>query len=128
MRHAAATFATNSISEALMFSFLLPKRRTKEALLRSLAQEIANACRQEVRLFVADRCSEMSVNEMRGYARARAAEPVRHRALQRARDLVGLSPRDTKAVLQMATDHVVGLVVGEGTGVAGPLDARGRAA
>ena len=111
-----------------MFSFLLPKGRKKGELLRSLAHEIANASRQEVRLFVSEYGTGMSVNEMRGYARARAAGPIRNRASQRARNLAGLSSRELQAVLQMATDYVVDLVVGEGARVDVAWDTYRRAA
>ena len=104
-----------------MFSIPLLKKRKTQAQLSSLAQEIANASRQAVRLLVADRCVRMSQNEMRGYVRARAGGPVRERAIQRSRELARLSPREVKTVMQMATDRVVHLVVHEPSCVGIPL-------
>jgi hypothetical protein len=101
-----------------MFLLSLLKKRNSRAVLNSLAQEIASACRQDVWRQVADRCGGMSMNEMRGYVRARAGEPVRSRASERTRELAGLSLREVQSVVQMATNHLVHIVVHEHMGFA----------
>jgi hypothetical protein len=128
VRHSTAADATQSNREGPMFSIPLLNKRKIQAQLSSLAQEIATASRQAVRLFVADRCIGMSQNELRGYVRARAAGPVRERAMQRSRDFAGLSPREVKAVTQLATDRVVHLVVNEPSCVEIPLQTYRKAA
>lgn len=94
-----------------MFPFPLLQSRSRKSQLESFAQEICNACRHSVRLRVEDRCGGMSLNEMRGYVRARAAGPVRSRASQRTRVLGEIAPRELKTVVQQATDLVVSLVL-----------------
>lgn len=92
------------------------QRQPSKARLESLAQEIAAASRQAARLRAEGRCGNMSVSEMRGYVRARAAEPVRRTAAQRMQDLSLRQPART-AVIRMATERVVHLVVRDLPGV-----------
>jgi hypothetical protein len=55
----------------------------------------------------------MSVHELRGYVRARAAGPVRSQAVKQMQGLAGMTPAACKAVLREATERVVHLVVRE---------------
>ena len=88
-------------------------RQPSQARLDSLAQEIAAASRQAVRLRTEGRCGAMSVSEMRGYVRARAAEPVRRAAAQRNQGLPVLPQSAWTTVVRGATERVVQLVVRE---------------
>jgi hypothetical protein len=88
-------------------------RRKVDALINSLAQEIADACLRAVRTRVEGRCSGMSPSEVRGYVRARAAGPIRSRASERLKSIRDMSCHDSGVVMERATDRVVLLLAGE---------------
>lgn len=90
-------------------SFL--RRRRTQALVESLADEIATAARHGVRCRIEDRFRGMSLNVLRGYVRARAAQPVGDQVRARRRALDSLSPVARASVIREATERAMHLVV-----------------
>ena len=85
----------------------------RRARLEAIVQEVVSGARHAARLRVEDRCAGMSVNEMRGYVRARAAEPVGRLAKRQLQGVPGMTPVAGKRVVREATERVVHLVVRE---------------
>ena len=90
-------------------SFL--RHRRTQALVESLAGEIATAARHRVRCRVEDRSRGMSLNVLRGYVRARAALPVHEQVRARHRSLAELSSPAQQKLVRQATERAVHLVV-----------------
>lgn len=88
-------------------------RQKTEAFISAVARDVATASRQAVRRRVEEGCLSMRLNELRGYVRARAAQPVQSRLAQRLQSspAVRLSPAEVKDVARRATDRVVQVVV-----------------
>lgn len=89
-----------------LFSLIF-RRHDKEHQLSTLARQLSDACLSDVWDRVRDHVFAMDLAEARGYIRARAMAPVRHRLLAVARGSAPLSAELRTRVSARATDRLV---------------------